>query len=117
MTHIAQQMQVIRLWLVFLLLAALGAVAAGVAIAAGLANVAKINSIAFAQGGVVSGPTHALIGEYAGARSNPEVVAPLDKLKSIMGNNVQKVEVYGYIDGDVIRLANKRSTYLAERRG
>ena len=26
------------------------------------------------------------MGEYAGARSNPEVIAPLNKLKSIIGN-------------------------------
>ncbi|MCH5690101.1 hypothetical protein LWM68_41260 [Niabella sp. W65] len=45
---------------------------------------------AFADGGVVYGPTNALIGEYAGASSNPEVVAPLDRLKDIIGggNNV-----------------------------
>jgi hypothetical protein len=42
---------------------------------------------AFADGGVVYGPTNALIGEYQGARNNPEVVAPLDKLKSLIGNN------------------------------
>lgn len=40
---------------------------------------------AFANGGVVYGPTNALIGEYAGAKSDPEVVAPLSKLKSIIG--------------------------------
>jgi hypothetical protein len=39
----------------------------------------------FASGGIVSGPTLGLMGEYAGARSNPEVVAPLDKLKSMLG--------------------------------
>lgn len=39
-----------------------------------------------ASGGIVSGPTRALVGEYPGARSNPEVVAPLDKLKSIIGS-------------------------------
>lgn len=38
----------------------------------------------FAEGGIVSGPTNALIGEYPGARNNPEVVAPLDKLKSLI---------------------------------
>jgi hypothetical protein len=43
-------------------------------------------STEFASGGIVYGPTNALIGEYAGARSNPEVVAPLDKLQSIIGN-------------------------------
>lgn len=39
----------------------------------------------FAAGGIVSGPTLGLMGEYPGARRNPEVVAPLDKLKSIIG--------------------------------
>mgnify|MGYP002624083598 CR=1 FL=1 len=38
----------------------------------------------FAAGGIVSGPTLGLVGEYAGARSNPEVIAPLDKLKSLL---------------------------------
>ena len=36
---------------------------------------------AFANGGIVYGPTKALVGEYAGARNNPEVIAPLNKLK------------------------------------
>jgi hypothetical protein len=39
---------------------------------------------AFADGGIVSGPTLGLMGEYPGARSNPEVIAPLDKLKTLM---------------------------------
>ena len=41
----------------------------------------------FADGGIVSGPTVGLMGEYSGARSNPEVIAPLDKLKSIIGDS------------------------------
>ena len=40
---------------------------------------------AFANGGIISGPTMGLMGEYPGAQSNPEVVAPLDKLKDIIG--------------------------------
>ncbi len=56
---------------------------------AGLANLtAVVGSIkamgAFADGGVVSGPTLALVGEYAGAGSNPEVIAPLDKLRAML---------------------------------
>jgi hypothetical protein len=39
---------------------------------------------AFADGGIVSGPTLGLMGEYPGARSNPEVIAPLDKLQSMI---------------------------------
>jgi hypothetical protein len=42
----------------------------------------------FAAGGIVSGPTNALIGEYPGARNNPEVVAPLDKLSSIIAGSI-----------------------------
>lgn len=39
----------------------------------------------FANGGIISGPTLGLMGEYPGAASNPEVVAPLDKLQSLIG--------------------------------
>ena len=43
------------------------------------------NIPAFANGGIISGPTMGLMGEYPGANSNPEVVAPLDKLKDMLG--------------------------------
>ena len=39
----------------------------------------------FANGGIVYGPTLSIMGEYAGARSNPEVIAPLNKLKTLIG--------------------------------
>ena len=42
----------------------------------------------FANGGIVSGPTPALVGEYTGARTNPEVIAPLSKLQNMLGGNV-----------------------------
>ena len=38
----------------------------------------------FAAGGIVSGPTLAIAGEYPGARNNPEVIAPLSKLTDIL---------------------------------
>lgn len=41
----------------------------------------------FANGGIVSGPTVGLIGEYAGASRNPEVVAPLDRLRDLIGSD------------------------------
>jgi len=40
----------------------------------------------FASGGLAYGPTLGLMGEYAGASSNPEVIAPLSKLKSLLGD-------------------------------
>jgi hypothetical protein len=65
------------------------AIAGGVlAVAAGTALKNKLkqnNAPAFANGGIVSGPTMGLVGEYPGAKSNPEVIAPLDKLKSMIG--------------------------------
>lgn len=61
----------------------------GFAIASGFASAAKAFVLAmgatpFADGGVVSGPTLALVGEYAGAANNPEVIAPLDKLRAML---------------------------------
>lgn len=41
----------------------------------------------FANGGIAYGPTLGLFGEYAGAKSNPEIVAPLDRLRGLMGLN------------------------------
>jgi len=65
------------------------AIAAGVALVA-LSTIvknkaAKLSATPFANGGIVSGPTLGLVGEYPGARTNPEVIAPLDKLKKIIG--------------------------------
>lgn len=63
---------------------------AGAGIAAGFIAtmqglVASVAVTPFANGGLIYGPTLALMGEYGGASHNPEVVAPLDKLKSIIG--------------------------------
>lgn len=43
----------------------------------------------FAAGGIVSGPTLALVGEYGGAGNNPEVIAPLDRLRSLLGQSAE----------------------------
>lgn len=61
----------------------------GFGIASGFVSAATemveaIGVMPFAKGGVVSGPTLALVGEYAGASNNPEVIAPLDKLRSMI---------------------------------
>lgn len=40
----------------------------------------------FAAGGIVSGPTLGLMGEYPGASTNPEVIAPLSKLKGMIAD-------------------------------
>jgi hypothetical protein len=66
------------------------AIAGGIALiaAAGVAkSMASKGVTPFADGGIVSGPTLGLVGEYPGASTNPEVIAPLDKLKSIIGGS------------------------------
>ena len=70
------------------------AAAAGVALVAGSAVITNMlnkgpEMTAFAEGGIVSGPTLGLVGEYPGASSNPEVIAPLDKLKGMLNTNEQ----------------------------
>jgi hypothetical protein len=64
------------------LAAGIAAVAAGSALKTTMKN---NQATAFANGGIVSGPTMGLVGEYPGAQNNPEVIAPLDKLKSMIG--------------------------------
>ena len=57
------------------------------ALAAMAAMIAAILAIPkFAAGGIAFGPTIGMFGEYAGASSNPEVVAPLDKLRDLIGD-------------------------------
>ena len=81
--------------------------------AAGLARTA-FNSLipAFAEGGLVTGPTTALIGEGVGTNAgNPEVVAPLDKLKSMMGGgNNSNITVTGKLIGSDIFLSNQNAS-------
>jgi hypothetical protein len=55
------------------------AVAAVASVLAALANLPK-----FANGGLMYGPTLGIMGEYAGAANNPEVVAPLSKLRQLI---------------------------------
>ena len=55
------------------------------AIAAMASMVAALMSIPkFAAGGIAYGPTVGMFGEYPGAASNPEVVAPLDRLQNML---------------------------------
>lgn len=73
----------------------------------------------FADGGIVSGPTMGLVGEYPGARSNPEVIAPLNKLQGMIGGNggTSNVNVTGSVrvDGQDLLIAFERANETAGR--
>ncbi len=83
--------------------------------AAGLANTAFSSLIpAFAQGGLVSGPTLGLIGEGSGTSAfNPEVVTPLDKLIGMMG--ATDVNVHGKLEGNNIVLVSDKAEIARQR--
>ena len=80
--------------------------------AAGLARTA-FNTLVpeFAQGGLVTGPSLGLVGEGPGtSASNPEVIAPLDKLKGMMGGG-SAITVTGRLVGNDIYLSNEKTKF------
>ena len=68
---------------------------------------------AFADGGIAYGPTVGLFGEYAGASHNPEVVAPLDRLRSLIAPQQSGGgQVEFRIEGrQLVGILNKESRY------
>ena len=94
----------------------MGKVPVGGLKAALTSNLGEIMNVQLAEGGIVTGPTTALIGEGAGTSiSNPEVVAPLDKLKQYMGGGSQNVVVTGKIVGNDIWLSNEKTQFNRQR--
>lgn len=89
---------------------------AGYGIAAGftaamLATVAAAGVPMLASGGLATGPTLAMVGEYAGASGNPEVIAPLDKLRSLLpepGEGVGDLE-FRIKGDDLVAVYNRRT--------
>ncbi|MBQ8958893.1 MAG: hypothetical protein IJ057_10445 [Bacteroidales bacterium] len=83
------------------------AIAAMASVIAALASLPK-----FANGGLVYGPTLGLMGEYGGASSNPEVIAPLNKLRALIGNDggTGRSEVKFRIEGrELVGILNKQN--------
>ena len=83
---------------------------AGIVGAMGAAQTAAIASTpipALSEGGIAFGPTLAQVGEYKGASANPEVIAPLNKLKGMLNTQQSsKIEIFGRLDGNDIWLSN-----------
>jgi len=89
----------------------------GALVAAQIATIAAQPIPKFANGGIVSGPTVGMMGEYAGARSNPEVIAPLDKLESIIGGQNINVTVSGVLSSEGIQIAAIQGQQAASQKG
>ena len=89
------------------------AIAAVAAVLASLMSLPK-----FASGGLVYGPTLGLMGEYGGASSNPEVIAPLSRLRSILGaDQGGSTEVKFRIEGrELVGIMNKQANIYQRNR-
>jgi hypothetical protein len=70
---------------------------------------AAFSGVALANGGIITGPTVAMMGEYSGVRSNPEVVAPLNKLKAMIGGGSQNVSGEFVLRGQDLVVALQRA--------
>lgn len=81
-------------------------------------NMAK-EPIKLASGGLAYGPTLAVVGDNRGAASDPEVIAPLSKLRNYMGG--QQLELVGGVAfelrGDVARAILDRENMRLNRKG
>lgn len=101
--------------------------AAGAGIAIGIAAIAAgtalqklaAKPVALAKGGLAYGPTLAVVGDNKGASYDPEVVAPLSKLRQYMGG--QKLELVGGVEfvlrGDTARAVLNRENVRLSRLG
>jgi hypothetical protein len=91
--------QMLAVGLAKLALPALGPVASFAAAAAAFAAAGMIRAMPLAEGGIVTGPTNALIGE-----AGPEAVIPLDKMRGlgmtiiVQGNVMKEREMYRQAD-------------------
>jgi len=87
-------------------------VAMGATLAGALSIISSIPKLA--NGGIASGPTMAMVGEYPGASTNPEVIAPLNKLKQMLGVPGMSGEVRFVIEQDkLVGILNKYNRRVA----
>jgi hypothetical protein len=99
------------------------AIAAGVALVAagaaikGFQSRAQQSPPALAKGGLAFGETMALVGDNPNAGTDPEVIAPLSKLRGMMGGSGQHVTVTGRISGRDLLLSNDRTQRARARYG
>jgi len=89
----------------------------GKSLTKGMSAVSKVQSLmsfpSMANGGIVSAPTLALVGDNTGAgRGNPEVIAPLNKLQGMIdAKSNQQINVGGQfrVEGQDLVLALQRA--------
>lgn len=81
----------------------------------------KVGIPALAEGGVLTGPQLVMAGEYAGARANPEIVTPENKMRDVFGEVMSKFGGGGgtltcRVDGDALLFVLEKAQVKAGRR-
>ena len=101
--------QLIAMVAIKAILTAIGFGSLDLAAEAGASSIMSL--IGMADGGLATGPSAVVVGEGRGTTmSNPEVIAPLDKLKSMIGESGGgNVQVFGTIKGSDILLSSDRA--------
>lgn len=98
------------------LVGGIAAIAAGTALA--ITADKKLQVPALASGGLAYAPTLAVVGDNRGAANDPEVIAPLSKLRQYMGQPTLELvgDVEFRVDGDGLRaVLNRANTRLKYR--
>lgn len=87
-------------------------------VAAQIASIASQPLPALAQGGLASAPTMALVGDNPNARIDPEVIAPLSKLKDMMfgGGDTGGGQLSAVVRGDDLLFVLDRAQRSQNRR-
>ena len=91
----------------------LNLVIAGIVATMGAMQIATIAStpIPLAEGGLAYGPANAIVGDNPGSANDPEVIAPLSKLKQLLHNEMSiELNVGGMVKGNDIYLSNENTT-------
>lgn len=73
-----------------------------------LSRLASVSIPHFAGGGVITKPTVGLMGEYAGASHNPEIVTPESKMREVFNESTSQMVV-------LLDRANRLLTEIAEK--
>ena len=75
------------------------------------------NQVKLAKGGLAFGESLAVVGDNPNARFDPEVIAPLSKLKNMISESGAggNVTVYGKISGQDILLSSEKASRTRSR--
>lgn len=90
-------------------------IAGAAAAAAGALVKSLVNRVKLAEGGLAFGPTAAIVGDNPNARVDPEVIAPLSKLKDLIGDGGPGYIAETRISGDDLLLLVRRAEYKNDR--